>query len=107
MPQYMIQFAYTADAWSAMTKNPVDRSEAIRGLAQKLGGKFTGLYYTMGEWDGVVLFEAPDDATAIATSMAAIAPGHLRSTKTTRLYTPAEMMQSMKKAQGANYQAPK
>ena len=106
MPQYMLQFAYTAQTWASLTKNPVDRSDAIRGLAEKLGGRFVSLAYTMGEFDGIVTVDAPDDITAMSIIVAAIGPGHLRSTKTTRLYTPQEMLQVMKKAGGVKYSAP-
>jgi uncharacterized protein with GYD domain len=106
MPQYMLQFSYTADAWAALTTNPVDRSPGIAAVSKKLGGKFVSLHYTMGEYDGVGIVEAPDDTTAIALVLAVGAPGHLRHTKTTRLYTPAEMIGSLKKAQGAGYKAP-
>ena len=107
MPQYMLQFAYTAQTWAALSKNPVDRSEAIRGLAEKLKARLVGLYYTMGEYDGVVLVEAPDDVTALALVIGAIAPGHLKATRTARLYTPAEAMEAMRKASGLGYQAPR
>jgi uncharacterized protein with GYD domain len=106
MPQYMLHFAYTSQTWAALTKNPVDRTEGIRTLAEKMGGRLGGLYYTMGDFDGVVMMEAPDDITAMGIVLAAIGPGHLRSTSTTRLYTPQEMIQAMKKAGGQKYAAP-
>ena len=106
MPQYMTQFAYTSQAWAALAQNPVDRSEGLRALAEKLGGRFVSLHYTMGEYDGVVVVELPDDTAVMAMMIGAIAPGHLKATKTTRLYTPAEAMDAMRKAGGTNYQAP-
>ena len=107
MPQYMLQFAYTADAWAALTSNPTDRSTAIKALAEKMGGRLINLYYTMGEYDGVVILEAPDDTTAMAIVLAAAAPGHLKTTRTTRLIPPSEAVAAMRKAQGAGYEAPK
>jgi uncharacterized protein with GYD domain len=103
----MTQFAYNAETWAALSKNPADRSEAVSALAQKLGARVVGLYYTMGEYDGVLIAEAPDDVTALALVMAAVAPGHIRATRTARLYTPAEAMQAMRKAGGASFQAPR
>jgi uncharacterized protein with GYD domain len=106
MPRYMLQFTYTADAWAALTLNPADRSEPLRALAEKLGGKFVSLDYTMGEYDGVAIIELPDDTTAMAAVLAAGAPGHIRATRTTRLIPPSEAMAAMRKAQGAGYKAP-
>lgn len=107
MPQYLLQASYTAQALAAMTRNPEDRTEGIKALAKKMGGKMLSLYFTMGDNDVVLLIEAPDDTAASAFAFAAIEPGHLRSTKTTRLYTSAEMLAALKKAQGAGYKAPK
>ena len=106
MAQYMLQFSYTADAWAALIKNPVDRSSGIAALCKKLGSKFVSLHYTMGEHDGVAILDAPDETTANSIVLAAAAPGHLRNTRTTRLYTPTEMVEVLKKAQGAGYKAP-
>lgn len=38
MPHYMLQFAYTSEAWAALASNPTDRSAAISALAQKREG---------------------------------------------------------------------
>jgi len=32
--------------------------------AKKMGAKVTDIYWTMGDHDGVLIFEAPDDQTA-------------------------------------------
>src|ERR1043166_8457804 len=72
MPQFMLQFSYTPAAWAALSKNPVDRSEAIAAMSRQLGGRFVSLHYTMGEHDGVAVIEAPDDTTANAIVVAAI-----------------------------------
>jgi uncharacterized protein with GYD domain len=73
---------------------------------EKLGCRLTGLYYSMGDYDGVVHLEAPDDTTAMAGIISAITPGHLKATKTTRLYTPAEATEAMRKADNVSYAAP-
>jgi uncharacterized protein with GYD domain len=106
MPRYMIQFGYTPDAWAALTKNPADRRENLRALLQGLGGQLIDLYYHFGEYDGTVIFEAPDDVAATATVLAAVSPGHVRTNRTTRLMTVEEAMEAMRKAGGQTYQAP-
>ena len=45
MALYMIQFAYTSEAWATLTKNPQDRRIPLKEVAQKLGGQLVGLYY--------------------------------------------------------------
>lgn len=76
MALYMVQFTYTTEASAAMAKNSQDRSIPVREVVERLGGRFIGMYYCFGEFDGVVLAELPDDSTALALAMAAISPGH-------------------------------
>ena len=106
MALYMVQAAYTAEAWATMTKNPQDRSKPFGELAQKLGGRLIGVYFCFGEYDVVALFEASDDNAALATSMAAVTPGHVKAIKTTRLFTVEETMEAMRKAGSVGYQGP-
>ena len=106
MPQYMLQFAYTSDAWASMNRQPVDRTETIQALAKSLGGNLASLHYTMGEYDGLLIAELPDDVTAMAFVLRAIGAGHVRATKTTRLYSAQDAMAAMKKAGEGSYAAP-
>ena len=106
MALYMVQFAYTAEAWAALAKNPQDRSIPVRELAQKLGGQLVGVYYCFGEYDGVVLAELPDDTAATAVAIAAVTPGHVKAIKTTKLFTVEQTMEAMRKAGSVGYQGP-
>ena len=107
MALYMTQFSYTQQAWTALVKKPEDRSTVFNALMQKLGGRLLNLYYCFGEYDGVVIFEAPDAITCMGAILAAIAPGHLSSTKTTVLFTMDEAMEAMGKAGDMVYAGPK
>ena len=106
MALYMIQFAYTAEAWATLAKNPQDRSVAIREAAQKLGGRLVSVHYCFGEYDGVVLSEVPDDTAAMALAVAAVTPGHVKAIRTTRLFTVEETMEAMRKAGSLAFQGP-
>ena len=107
MPLYMTQFAYTPDAWKALVKEPEDRAAVFAEYAQKLGGRMISLYYCMGEYDGLVIFEAPDEATAAAILFTVIAPGHLKATRTTVLMSVEQTMEAMHKAHAGAYPGPK
>jgi uncharacterized protein with GYD domain len=106
MALYMVQFAYTAEALATMAKNPQDRSVPSRELIQKMGGQLIGFYSCFGEYDGVAIYEAPDDITATAISMAAVSPGHLKASHTTKLYTVEETIEAMRKASSVTFQGP-
>ena len=107
MSMYMVQFSYTVDGWKALMRKPEDRSNALGAAAGALGAKLVGLYYCFGDFDGVVLGDAPDDTTAGAVVLAAISGGHISATKTTRLLSISQAMEMMSKAGGIVYAAPK
>ena len=106
MAFYMVQVAYTAEAWATLTKNPQDRSVPVRELAQKLGGRLIGLYFCFGEYDIVALTEAPDDTAAGAMSLAGVSAGHVKAIKTTKLFTVEEAMEMMRKAGSVTFPGP-
>jgi uncharacterized protein with GYD domain len=106
MPYYLMQAAYTADAWAAMVKNPQNRMEAIRPVVEKLGGKLEGGWLAFGEHDVVAICQMPNNVSAAALAMAASAGGAVKSIKTTPLMTVEEGIEAGRKAQGAGYRPP-
>ena len=105
MPLYMTQFAYTKEAWATLTHNPEDRSVAMRELLESGGGRLLSWYLSFGEYDGLLIYEAPDDATAGALILAAATRGHLGMTKTTPLFTGEESLEMMRRAGGMAFRA--
>jgi len=47
-------------------KDSPDRFEAYKAMAEKLGGKVKGVYYTMGHYDMLVILEAADEMAMTA-----------------------------------------
>ena len=47
-------------------KDSPDRYEAFKALAEKVGGKVKGVYYTMGHYDMVLIVEGSDEAAMTA-----------------------------------------
>lgn len=106
MPLYMSQFSYTSEAWAALAKNPEDRSAAVRGLMEGMGSRLISFYHSFGEYDGVIIFESPDETTAAAGILAAVSPGHVKAIKTTPLLSVEDTMEAMRKAGEMTYRAP-
>ena len=106
MPLYMTQFAYTSEAWAALTQNPENRGETIGRLAESMGGRMLSFYNSFGEYDLVVIYEAPDESTAAAIVLAAVSPGHLSKVKTTVLLSAEAGMEAMRKAGEATLRRP-
>jgi uncharacterized protein with GYD domain len=106
MAYYMIQTSFTSEAWAAMLKNPQDRAEQVRPMIEKLGGKLESYWTCFGDYDAVLIVQAPDNVAAAALSLAAAGGGALRSAKTTPLMTMDDTMEALKRAGKAGYKAP-
>jgi uncharacterized protein with GYD domain len=104
MAHYLLQVSYTPEAWAAMLKNPQDRSQAVEGAIQALGGTTEQFWLSFGEYDVVGIFQLPDSVSAAAFAMAISAGGSCKSCKTTPLLTVQEGMEAMKKASVSPYQ---
>jgi uncharacterized protein with GYD domain len=68
------------------------RAASFKTAAEKLGVKVRGIYWTLAAFDGVVVFEAPDDETATALMLRLASQGFVQ-TQTARAFTATEMVQ--------------
>jgi len=66
------------------------RAAALKVSAKKIGVKVTDVYWTLGDHDGVLIFQAPDDETATAFLLHVGAMGNVH-TSTVRAFTAADM----------------
>ncbi len=99
MPLYMLQLAYTAESWAAMVRKPQDRIEVVaKPVLAKAGCKLVGAWYSFGDYDMVLIVEAPDAETMASVPMAVAAGGALRSGQTTPLLSGPEGVGAMQKA---------
>ncbi|HEY7087244.1 MAG TPA: GYD domain-containing protein [Tepidisphaeraceae bacterium] len=103
MPYFLLQVGYTPEAWAAMVKKPQDRSKAVQGPIEALGGAMERFWMSFGDYDIVGVVQMPDNVSAAAFSMAVAAGGACRSVKTTPLITVEEGVAAMKKAATCGY----
>ena len=94
MAQYLIQAAYTSEAWSSQIRDPQDRAEAVRAVIERLGGKMIGFWLAFGDYDVVAIVEMPNNVHAAAFSLAASAGGAVKALKTTPLMTIVRLLRS-------------
>ena len=106
MAHYLLQVAYTPQAWATMIKNPQDRVQALKPVLDKMGGKVESAYFAFGDYDLVAIFDMPGNVDAAAFAMAAAAGGAVKSIKTTPLLTTAEGLDAMRKAGASGYIPP-
>ena len=106
MPYYLLQVAYTSEAWAAQIKDPQDRVKLVGAVAERLGGRIETAYFSFGEYDVVAITEFPDQESAAALSLAAAAGGAVKAIRTTPLMTIDQGIAAMTKAAGAGYRPP-
>jgi uncharacterized protein with GYD domain len=97
MTLYMYQASYTAKSMAAQLKEPQDPMEAIKPTLEELGAKILVAGFPFGEYDVLIVYEAPDDMTAASVAMAVAAAGEVKSGKTTRLLSGQEWLESLRK----------
>jgi uncharacterized protein with GYD domain len=71
-------------------KDSSKRAAELRNHAKKHGIKIKEQFWCMGVYDGLVIFEAPDDESATAAMLSLSSRGNV-TTQTLRSFTSSEM----------------
>jgi len=95
MPTFITLTNFT-DQGIKSVKDSVKRSEAVTTAAKKFGVTVKQLYWTMGAYDIVGVFEAPDGPSMSAFSLAIGMAGNIRG-QTLRAFDKEEMTGILKK----------
>jgi uncharacterized protein with GYD domain len=106
MSLYMTEFAYSDEAWPSLLERPERlATRLVDVLERQLGGRLVLLAFCfgLGEYDGVLIYEAPDDATATAVLVAALTSSrHVTASKTRKLLSAAEFTAALTMAHGVS-----
>jgi uncharacterized protein with GYD domain len=78
MPHYIILWNWTDQGLRAVKDSP-KRLESFRAELEKASGKLIGEYYTMGQYDGIVMVETPSDETIMSIVLGDASKGNFRS----------------------------
>ena len=89
MATYIVLTNFT-DQGVRTAKDSTKRADAVAEMAKKFGVTAKAFYWTLGSYDVVAIFEAPDDASVTAFGLAIGAGGNVR-TQTMRAFTKDEM----------------
>ena len=89
MATYIVLSSFT-DQGVRSVKDTTKRADAVRELAKKFGATAKEIFWTLGRYDVVAIFEAPDDASMTALGLALGAAGNVR-TQTLRAFSREEM----------------
>lgn len=106
MAHYLIQAAYTPEAWAVLTKNPQDRGEAIRPAVEAMGGRLESFYLAFGDYDVVAIADFPGNVDAGAFAISVAAGGAVKAFRTTPLIDASEGVEAMRKAGSSTYAPP-
>ena len=79
MPSYVMLANWT-DQGARQVKESPRRVDAAKKMLQEMGGEFRSLYMTMGDYDLILIYEAPDDAVAARFTLLLGQMGAVRTT---------------------------
>ncbi len=88
MAKYVLLSRFTQQGVQTIKDGPA-RLGAARQTFQRLGAELKEFYLTLGEYDAVVVVEAPDDETVAKASLAIGSLGNVRI-ETLRAFTEEE-----------------
>ncbi len=88
MSHYILLINWT-DQGINKVKESYDRYSSFRALVEKAGGKLVGGYLTFGEYDYVIIIEAPNDEAVMSLVVKVGSYGNVR-TKTLKAFTAEE-----------------
>src|SRR6266480_3794369 len=89
MATYIVLASFT-DQGIRKVKDSPKRADAFKEMAKKCGATVKDVFWTLGEYDIVIVLEAPDDVSITALGLSSGALGNIR-TKTLRAFTQADM----------------
>jgi uncharacterized protein with GYD domain len=106
MAKFLVQVAYTPQAWASLAKKPQNRVPVVAKVVESLGGKLEHGWLCLGDYDTVVLVDLPDNVSAAAFAVSIASGGACKGVKTTPLLSVEEGMEAMRKAGSSGYQPP-
>ena len=89
MATYIILSKFT-DQGIRSVKDTTKRADAVREHAGKMGIELKSIYWTIGQYDVVVTFEAPNDEAITALALAIASQGFV-TTQTLRAFSKQEV----------------
>ena len=89
MATYIVLTNFTDQGIRNVTET-TKRADAVKELAKKFGVNVKEFFWTLGSYDVVAIFEAPDDASMTALGLAIGAAGNVR-TQTLRAFSKEDM----------------
>jgi uncharacterized protein with GYD domain len=91
MPKYLIEGSYTLEGVKGVqSAGGTSRRDAVAKLAESVGGQLESFYFAFGDQDVYAIVDLPDNESAAAVALTAIAAGGV-ALRTVVLLTPEEV----------------
>jgi uncharacterized protein with GYD domain len=90
LPHYILLINWTEQGITNI-KESSNRYNSFKASVEKAGGKLIGGYYTLGEYDVIIIIEAPDDKTVMSLMSKVGSAGNVR-TKTVKAFSAEDGM---------------
>jgi uncharacterized protein with GYD domain len=79
MPTYVMLATWTDQGMRAISDSP-KRVDGAKKSLEEMGGQFRSVYMTMGAYDLIMIYDAPDDAVAARFTLMLGKLGNVRTT---------------------------
>jgi uncharacterized protein with GYD domain len=96
MASYILLATYTEQGLKTV-KDTVKRASTVKELAKKAGIDMKDTYWTLGQFDVVAVFEAPNDEAMTAFALSIARQGNIK-TQTLRAFSDKEMSDILARA---------
>ncbi len=96
MSTYIVLINFTQQGLQNVHESP-HRAAAFKTAAKKIGVKVRDIFWTLGAFDGVLVFEAENDKAATSATLALSSLGNVH-TQTLRTFNAAEFADIVKKS---------
>ena len=94
MPHYILLINWT-DQGRNKIKESSDRYNSFKTSLEKAGGKVINCYYTLGEYDVIIIMESPNDEIVISLMLKVGSVGNVK-TKTLKAFDVDEGLKIIK-----------
>ena len=95
MSHYILLIKWTEQGINKIQESS-NRYNSFKASVEKTGGKLIGAYYTFGEYDVVIIIEAPNDEIVMSLMLKVGSAGNVR-TKTLKAFAAEDAWKIIKK----------
>jgi uncharacterized protein with GYD domain len=106
MPMYATMFQYQAAALKLMVERPEDRGAVVNRAAESLGGRVVSYYWSVGNFDGLVILDLPDGTAAAAVQLVMEGTGAVRHVETHEIFPADELPELLQQTARVRYSPP-